>query len=107
MNIKNFYDDHIYPKDSKTTTNEGLLNIDNGITGGSHWTCFYIKDNADSTSHAGSAKKSFYFDSFDGPPDKFLLNQLSKAIKVQKYEIKISKVEYVGHIVYKSSFYQK
>ena len=37
--------------------------------GGSHWTCFYIKDN-----------RSFYFDSFGGQPDKFLLNQITKPI---------------------------
>ena len=35
--------------------------------GGSHWTCFLIKDN-----------KSFYFDSFGGQPDKFLLKHIPK-----------------------------
>ena len=33
--------------------------------GVSNWTCFIIKDN-----------KSYYFDSFGGQPDKFLINQL-------------------------------
>ena len=45
-----------------------------------HWTCFFIKD-----------KKSYYFDSFGGSPDKFLLNQLPKPIiyhnfKISKYQ---------------------
>ena len=44
--------------------------------GGSHWPCFYIKD-----------KKKFYFDSFGGQPDKFLLNQLPKPIIYHNYEI--------------------
>ena len=33
--------------------------------GGSHWTCFRVKDN-----------KSYYFDSFGGSADEILLNQL-------------------------------
>ena len=44
--------------------------------GGSHWTCFYIKGN-----------KSYYFDSFGGQPDKFLLNQLPKSIMYHNYKI--------------------
>ena len=31
--------------------------------------------------------KSFYFDSFGGQPDKFLLNQLPKRIIYHKYKI--------------------
>ena len=31
--------------------------------------------------------KSFYFDSFGGIPDKFLLNQLTKPIIYHNYEI--------------------
>ena len=37
--------------------------------GGSHWTCFIVKDN-----------NSYYFDSFGGQPDEFLLNKLPKPI---------------------------
>ena len=37
--------------------------------GGIHWTCFIVKD-----------KESYYFDSFGGSPDKFLLNQLPEPI---------------------------
>ena len=52
--------------------------------GGSHWTCFIVKDN-----------KSNYFDSFGGTSDKLLLNQLSKPIiyhnyKIQKLNSKLS-----------------
>ena len=52
------------------------VNIDIGSMGGSHWTCFIIKDN-----------KSFYFDSFGGHPDKFLLNQIPKPILYLNYKI--------------------
>ena len=45
--------------------------------GGSHWICFYKKD-----------KKSFYFDSFRGQPDNFLINQLPKPIIYRNYKIK-------------------
>ena len=44
--------------------------------GGTHWVCFYIKDN-----------KSYYFDSFGGSPDKFLLNQLPKPIIYHIFKI--------------------
>ena len=54
--------------------------------GGSHWTCFYKKDNPDSTSHSGSAKQSFCFDSFGGFPDKILRSQLPKPIAFHNYK---------------------
>ena len=44
--------------------------------GESHWTCFYIK-----------VKKSYYFDSFGGQPDKFLLKQLTKLIIYLNFKI--------------------
>ena len=59
----------IYPRDSKINSDKKIVNIDNGRLGGTHWTCFIVKDN-----------KSYYFDSFGGEPDKFLLNQLPKPI---------------------------
>ena len=59
----------IHPRDFKIYSDTGFVNIDNGVRGGNHWTCFIIKD-----------KKSYYFDSFDGQPDKFLINQLPKPI---------------------------
>ena len=43
---------------------------------GTHWTCFIIKD-----------KKSYYFDSFGGNPDKFLLQQLPKPIIYHNFKI--------------------
>ena len=58
----------IYPIDSKTYSNKGFVNINNGSMGGTHWTCFCIKDN-----------KSFYFDSFGGQPDKsYSINYLNQ-----------------------------
>ena len=50
-------------------SDKGFVNIDNGSQGGTHWTCFIVRDN-----------KSNYFDSFGGQSDKFLLNQLSRPI---------------------------
>ena len=35
----------IYPRDSKIYSDKGFVNIDNGSQGGSHWTCFIVKDN--------------------------------------------------------------
>ena len=74
--LRRSYNYPIYPRDSKIYSDKGFLNIANGSQGGSHWTCFIVKDN-----------KSYYFDSFDGQPDKFLLNQLSKAIIYHIYKI--------------------
>ena len=57
----------IYPRESKIYSDKGFINIHNGSMGGNHWTCFYIKD-----------KKSFYFDSFRGQPDQFLIKSITK-----------------------------
>ena len=67
--LQKVYNYPIYPRDSKIYSDRSFINIDNGSQGGTHWTCFIVKDN-----------KSYYFDSFGGQPDKFLLNQLLKAI---------------------------
>ena len=67
--LQRVYNYPIYPRDSKIYSDRGFINIDNGSRGGSHWTCFIVKDN-----------KSYYFDSFGGSPDKFLLKQLPKPI---------------------------
>ena len=74
--LQRVYNYPIYPRDSKVYSDKGFVNIDNGSRGGSHWTCFYIKDN-----------KSFYVYSFGGAPDKFLLNQLPKPIIYHNYII--------------------
>ena len=66
----------IYPRNSKIYSDKGFVNIDDGRMGGSHWTCFIVKDN-----------KSYYFDSFGGTPDKFLLNQLTQPIIYHNYKI--------------------
>ena len=74
--LQKIYNYPIYPRDSKIYSDEGFLNIGNYQNGGSHWCAFYIKDN-----------KSYYFDSFGGQPDKFLLNQLPKPLIYHTYEI--------------------
>ena len=73
--LQKIYSYPIYPRDSKIYSDKGFVNIDNGNQGGSHWTCFIIKDN-----------KSYYFESFGGTPDKFLLNQLIKPIIYHNYK---------------------
>ena len=70
------YNIEIYPRDSKIYLDRSFINIDDGSQGGTHWTCFIVKDN-----------KSLFFDSFGGAPDKFLLNQLPKPIINHIYKI--------------------
>ena len=67
--LQKIYNYPIYPRDSKIYSDRGFINIGNYENGGSHWCSFIIKDN-----------KSYYFDSFGGAPDRFLLNQLPKPI---------------------------
>ena len=74
--LQRVYNYSIYPRDSKIYSDKGFVNIDNGSRGGTHWTCFIVKDN-----------KSYYFDSFGGQPDKFLLKQLPKPIIYHNYKI--------------------
>ena len=74
--LQRVYNYPIPPGDSKIYSDKGFVNIDNGYQGGTHWTCFIVKDN-----------KSYYFDSFGGQPDKFLLNQLPKPIIYHNYKI--------------------
>ena len=74
--LQKIYNHPIHPRDSKIYSDKGFINIDNGSQGGTHWTCFVVKDN-----------KSYYFDSFGGQPDKFLLTQLHKPIIDHNYKI--------------------
>ena len=74
--LQRIYNYPIYPRDSRILSDRGFVNLDNGSQGGSHWTCFIVKDN-----------KLFYFDSFGGAPDKFLLNLLPKPITYHIYKI--------------------
>ena len=74
--LQRVYNYAIYPRDYKMYSDKGFVNIDNGSQGGTHWTCFIVKDN-----------KSYYFDSFGDQPDKFLLNQLPKPIIYHNYKI--------------------
>ena len=63
--LQRVYNYPIYPRDSKIESEKGFVNIDDGSMNGTHWTCFYRK-----------RSKSYYFDSFGGEQDNFLLNQL-------------------------------
>ena len=74
--LQKLYNYSIYPIDCKLYSNKGFIKTDDGSQGGSHWTCFIVKD-----------INSYYFDSFGGPPDKFLLNQLLKPILYHNYKI--------------------
>ena len=86
MNLN--YKPYIHPKytrDSKIYSHKGFVNIDNGLQGGAHWTCFIIKHN-----------ESYYFDSFGGQPDKFFLKQLPKSILYHNFEIQDKNFELCG-----------
>ena len=74
--LQKIYNYPIYPRDSKLYSNKGFVNIDDGSQQGTQWTCFIVKNN-----------KSYYFDSFGGQPDKFLLKQLPKPITYHNYKI--------------------
>ena len=65
-----------YPRGSRLYSDKRFVKIDDGSQGGSHWTCFIVKDN-----------KSYFFDSFGVQPDKFVLNQLPKPITYHDYKI--------------------
>ena len=67
--LQRVYSYPVNPRESEVNSDKGFINIDNGSRGGTHWCCFILKDN-----------KSFYFDSFGGQPDQFLLNHLPKPI---------------------------
>ena len=43
--LQRFFKYPIYPRDSEIYSDEGFVNIDDGRMGGSHWTCFIVKDN--------------------------------------------------------------
>ena len=74
--LQRVYNCPFYLRDSKTSNNIRFVITDNGQMVGTHWTCFYIEDN-----------KSFYFDSFGGQPDTFLLGQIPKPINCHNYKI--------------------
>ena len=76
--LQKIYNYPIYPRDSRIYSDKGFVNIDDGRLNGTHWCAFYIKDN-----------KSYYFDSFGGHPDKFLLKQLPKPIIYHNYKIQV------------------
>ena len=63
------YNCPMYPRGSKICSHKGFVFIDDGRMGGTHWTCFIVKDN-----------KSYSYDSFGGQPDEFLLKQLPEPI---------------------------
>ena len=74
--LQRVYNYPIYPTDSKIYSDKGFVNNDVGSMNGSHWTSFIVKD-----------KKSYYFDSFGGQPDKFSLNQLPKPIIYHNFKL--------------------
>ena len=65
----------VYPGDSKIYSDKAFVNIDDGSQNVSHLTCFKVKD-----------EKSYYFESFGGHLDIFLLNQLPKPIIYHNYK---------------------
>ena len=87
--LQKSYNYPIYPRDSKIFLDREFVKIDNGSQGGSHWTAFYVEN-----------KKSYYFDSFGGQPDKFLLNQLPKPTICHNYKIQDKKFQIMWLILF-------
>ena len=83
--LQSVYIYNIDPRDSKIKTDTGFANIDNGSQGGTHWTCFI-----------GKVNKSYFFDSFGGQPDKFLLNRLPKPKIYHIYKIQAINYQLCG-----------
>ena len=42
--LQRVYSSPTYPIDSKIYSDEGSVNIEHGSQGGTHWTCFIVKD---------------------------------------------------------------
>ena len=80
------------PRVSKICSDKRFVNLDNGRMGGTPWTCFITKDN-----------KSYYYDSFGGALDNFLLNKLPKPITYHNYKIQCINFKLWAHIAYISS----
>ena len=74
--LQGVYKYPLNPRDSPLYSDRRFVNLDDGSQGGNHWTCFIVKDN-----------KSYYFDSFGGQPDDFLLKQVPQAITYHIYKI--------------------
>ena len=77
LSTANIKDVSIYPRDSIVKSTKGICNNDDGSQGGTHWVAFYIFTEGSSS----------YFDSFGGPPDQLLTEQLPKPIKYHNYII--------------------
>ena len=99
--LQKVYNYPIYPTDCKINSDKGLVNIDNGSQGGTHWTRFILKD-----------KKSYYFDSLGETPDQFLLKQLTKPIIYHNYKIQDinsklcgSYCLYFSYLIYRMNYY--
>ena len=74
--LQRVYNYRIYLKDAKIYSGEGFVKLEDGSQAGTHWTVFYVKNN-----------KLFYFDSFGGAPDNFIVNQLPKPIIYHNFKI--------------------
>ena len=74
--LQRVYKFNINPRHSNIITDKRFVNIDKGSQGSTHCICFIVKVN-----------KFYYFDSFGGQPDKFLLNQSPKPIMYHSYKI--------------------
>ena len=83
--LQKYYNYPIYPRDSKLYSDKIFANIDNGQMGGTNWCVFYVK-----------REKSFYFDSFGGQPDEFLLNQIPKPIIYNNYFLQDTNSKFCG-----------
>ena len=75
-----------YPRYSMKTI--AFINIENGSMGATQRTCFYIKQ-----------FESFYYDSFEVQPDKFLPEKLLKPVTYYIKKFKLSILVYAEHFI--------
>ena len=78
LQIQNVFNYLIYPRASEIYSDKGFINFDDGGMGGTHWMYFYKQHN-----------ELFYFDSFEGAPDKFSLTNYLKQIYIIIIKYKI------------------
>ena len=79
---------HMYLRYFIITTDKGDITIENGSMEGTHWTCFYKKDN-----------KAMYFGSFGGLADKFNSTNYQNRSLFMILNFETSIVEYAVYIV--------
>ena len=65
----------------------GVINLDSNVGPGTHWTCYYIRNN-----------KKYYFDSYGLDPPTELQNYLGKSVVCSTFQIQDIGTSICGHL---------